>query len=81
MQHVLFDEGDFDSFLRSFFLAIHSRYDIERPAAKRFIRRKLNIINKTERREQKIKRNNVSNRNSLKKLSVEYVMMGKECGT
>lgn len=40
-----FNEGDFDSFLRNFFLAIHSRYDIERPAAKRFIRRKLNIIN------------------------------------
>ena len=40
-----FKEGDFESFLNSFFRAIHARYDIERPLIKRFIRRKLHIIN------------------------------------
>ncbi|MBQ5407729.1 MAG: AAA family ATPase, partial [Prevotella sp.] len=34
-----FDRQDFDAFLQNFFLAIHSRYDIEKPAAKRLIRR------------------------------------------
>ena len=74
-----FDEGDFDSFLHSFFLAIHSRYDIERPAAKRFIRRKLNIINKLKEENKKIKEEQRQQQEFLKKLSVEYVMMGKEC--
>lgn len=36
-----FDRQDYDAFLHYFFLAIHSRYDIEKPAAKRLIRRKL----------------------------------------
>lgn len=40
-----FDRGDFDTFLSAFFRAIHHRYDIEKPAAKRLIRRKLGIIN------------------------------------
>lgn len=43
-----FDEQDFDAFLKYFFLAIHSRYDIEKPAAKRLIRRKLGIITKLQ---------------------------------
>lgn len=40
-----FDRGDMQSALDNFFLAIHSRYDIEKPLAKRFIRRKLNTVN------------------------------------
>lgn len=43
VQH--FDKGDFERFLEQFFLAIHSRYDIEKPLIKRFIRKKLGIIN------------------------------------
>ena len=39
-----FDRQNFDEFLTYFFKAIHSRYDIEKPAAKRLIRRKLGII-------------------------------------
>ena len=39
-----FDEGRFDDFINNFFLAIHSRYDIEKPEAKRLIRLKLNQI-------------------------------------
>ena len=37
VQH--FDKGDFERFLEQFFLAIHSRYDIEKPLIKRFIRK------------------------------------------
>ena len=40
-----FDKGDMQKALDYFFLAIHSRYDIEKPSAKRLIRRKLNVIN------------------------------------
>lgn len=40
-----FDKGDFESALSHFFKAIHARYDIERPWAQRYIRRKLGIIN------------------------------------
>lgn len=74
-----FNEGDFDSFLRNFFLAIHSRYDIERPAAKRFIRRKLNIINQLRDEIETLKKERAEKDKYLKELSVEYVMMGKEC--
>lgn len=41
-----FDKGDFELALSHFFKAIHARYDIERPWAIRYIRRKLGIINK-----------------------------------
>ena len=44
-----FDRGDFEHFLESFFKAIHSRYDIEKPHIRRFIRKKLEIINRQKR--------------------------------
>lgn len=74
-----FNKGDFDSFISNFFLAIHSRYDIERPAAKRFIRRKLNIINQLRDEIETLKKEQAEKDKYLKELSVEYVMMGKEC--
>ncbi len=40
-----FDKGDFESCLSHFFKAIHSRYDIEKPYARRYLRKKLNVIN------------------------------------
>ena len=74
-----FDAGDFDAFLRNFFLAIHSRYDIERPVAKRFIRRKLNLINLLRSENEELRKMQADKNQYLKELSVEYVMMGKEC--
>lgn len=41
-----FDKGDMQGALDNFYLAIHNRYDIEKPLAKRFIRRKLDIVNR-----------------------------------
>ena len=74
-----FDEGDYDSFLNNFFLAIHSRYDIEKPVAKRYIRRKLETINQLRRENEALRQQQREHEDFLKKLSVEYVMMGKEC--
>lgn len=76
-----FKEGDFESFLNSFFRAIHARYDIERPLIKRFIRRKLHIINvlKEENRALKEKMQNLQK--NLEKYAKEYYQMGNECIT
>ena len=74
-----FDRQDFDAFLKNFFLAIHSRYDIERPAAQRYIRRKLSVITRQQQHiddlEHEIRRRD----ELLKRLAAEYVLLGKEC--
>ena len=74
-----FDRQDFDTFLQNFFLAIHSRYDIEKPAAKRLIRRKLGIITHLLRECQRLEEVVASKEEMLKRLAAEYVLMGKEC--
>ncbi len=74
-----FDKGDMQQALDNFFLAIHSRYDIEKPSAKRLIRRKLNIINRQWQEIERLKKERNDRDNLLKKLAVEYVMMGREC--
>ena len=74
-----FDKGDFDAFIKYFFLAIHSRYDIEKPAAKRLIRSKLNIINRQKAEIDSLKNEICKRSEMLKRLSAEYTLMGKEC--
>lgn len=74
-----FDQGDMQSALDNFFLAIHSRYEIEKPAAKRLIRRKLNLINTLKEENKRLRNEQREKENLLKRLAVEYVMMGKEC--
>lgn len=74
-----FDRGDFEGFLSNFFKAIHSRYDIEKPLARRFIRRKLNIINTLREENKRLKEEKKKQDKFLKQLAVEYVMLGKEC--
>ena len=74
-----FDRGDIDEALKQFFLAIHSRYDIEKPAPKRLIRRKLNIINLLMDDIERLKREAEAQKQRLLQLSVEYTLMGKEC--
>jgi len=76
-----FDKGNFDEFLEQFFLAIHSRYDIEKPIVKRFIRKKLGIINKLKEENVAIKRKMEIQRESLKKYAKEYYVMGNQCIT
>ncbi|MBQ6031865.1 MAG: AAA family ATPase [Prevotella sp.] len=74
-----FEKGDYDGFLNHFFVAIHSRYDIEKPAAKRLIRRKLSVINRLKQEKETLQKEIDDQKTYLEKLSVEYIMMGKEC--
>ena len=74
-----FGKGDMQSALDNFFLAIHSRYEIEKPAAKRLIRRKLNLINTLKEENQRLRDKQKEKEDLLKRLAVDYVMMGKEC--
>ena len=81
-----FDRGDFQEFLDHFFVAIHARYDIERPLAKRFIRRKLDIINAKDRKADILRDEIDALKSEMKKkekiladLAKEYVLMGDEC--
>ena len=74
-----FDHQDFDAFLKNFFMAIHSRYDIEQPHIQRFIRRKLAIITHQQNRIQELETEINRRDDLLKRLAAEYVLLGKEC--
>lgn len=76
-----FDEGDFDRFLNQFFKAIHSRYDIERPIIKRFIRKKLGIINILKEENARLKNRMHEQQKNLEKYAKEYYLMGNDCIT
>ena len=76
-----FDKGDFTAFLGSFFKAIHSRYDIEKPLVQRFIRRKLNIVNRLKKENVRLKEEMAAQRKRLEKYAREYYLMGNECIT
>ena len=85
-----YDRGDFKSFLDSFFKAIHLRYDIEKPHIRRYIRHKLEIINRQKREIERLKADHEAEmaqlkneldakREMLKRLAAEYTIMGREC--
>jgi len=74
-----FEQRDFDAFLKNFFLAIHSRYDIERPAAQRLIRRKLHVITQQQKHIDELEQEITRRDELLKRLAAEYVLLGKEC--
>lgn len=76
-----FDKGDFESCLEQFFLAIHSRYDIEKPTARRLIRRKLGVINLLREQKRKLQEQMAAQQKSLQKYAREYLLMGNECIT
>ena len=76
-----FDKGDFEACLEQFFLAIHSRYDIEKPTARRLIRRKLGVINLLREQKRKLQEQMTAQQKSLQKYAREYLLMGNECIT
>lgn len=76
-----FDKGDFEACLEQFFLAIHSRYDIEKPTARRLIRRKLGVINLLREQKRKLQEQMAAQQKSLQKYAREYLLMGNECIT
>ena len=76
-----FDRGDMEECLEQFFRAIHSRYDIEKPVPRRFIRRKLEVINTLRKQNRQLKEQMRSQQEYLKKYAREYLLMGNECIT
>ena len=76
---MAFDRGDFSRFLDSFFKAIHSRYDIEKPHIRRFIRRKLEIINRQRQQLADLQHQLKEKNEQLKRLAAEYTILGREC--
>lgn len=76
-----FDKGDFEGCLEQFFLAIHSRYDIEKPTARRFIRKKLGVINQLKDENRKLKDQMRMQLKNLEIYAEEYYRMGNDCIT
>ena len=76
-----FDRGDMEECLEQFCRAIHSRYDIEKPVPRRFIRRKLEVINTLREQNRQLKEQMRSQQEYLKKYAREYLLMGNECIT
>ena len=74
-----FDQGDFEKFLENFYKAIHSRYDIEKPHIRRFIRRKLEVINRQKAEIAELKEEIKQKNELLKRLAAEYTILGREC--
>ena len=74
-----FDLGDFERFLENFYKAIHSRYDIEKPHIRRFIRRKLEVINRQKTEIAELKEEIKQKNELLKRLAAEYTILGREC--
>lgn len=76
---MAFDKGDYETFLDSFFKAIHHRYDIEKPVIKRLIRRKLTHLNAANEENRRLKEEMARKDKFLRKLAAEYVLLGKDC--
>lgn len=74
-----YDEGDFETFFPHFFKAIHARYDIEKPAVVRLMRRKLNLINTLKQEIEELKKAEKEKNKALMRYAREYVVMGDEC--
>lgn len=77
----LFDEGHFKEMFDTFIKAIHSRYDIEKPLSRRFISRKLNIINTLKERNRQLEEKMQQSQEMLNDLAKEYYSMGNMCIT
>ena len=81
-----FNKADFDAFLSHFFKAIHLRYDIEKPLIKRFIRRKLGVVNNLKAKNDDLKfqirqlRQQLDTKQEqLNKCAEEYYSLGESC--
>ena len=76
-----FDKGDMEECLEQFFRAIHSRYDIEKPAPRRLIRKKLHIVNTLREENKQLKTQMREQLEVLKTYAHEYLQMGNDCIT
>ena len=76
-----FNERRWDDLLQHFFIAIHARYDIESPVAKRFIRRKLAAISALEAENEALRKQLKKRSKTLRQFAEEYYLMGNDCIT
>ena len=60
-------------------VGVHSRYDIEKPHIRRFIRRKLEVINRQKSEIAELKEEIKQKNELLKRLAAEYTILGREC--
>lgn len=74
-----FDEGNFEECIDLFFKSIRARYDIEKPLSKRFLRKKLNIINELQDQNKLLIKKMLEQRTALHKYAEEYYLLGNEC--
>ncbi|MGN0035674.1 MAG: AAA family ATPase [Bacteroidaceae bacterium] len=77
----LFDQGAFESFLDTFFRAIHARYDLEKPLVKRFIRRKLEVVNQLKQRVRQQRERADELQAKMRRYAMEYYQAGNDCIT
>lgn len=73
-----FDRGDFQDALDHFFVAIHARYDIEKPVPRRLIRRKLSKITLLEQEISNIKAEHDKEKHELQAQIIEAKRKLKE---
>ncbi len=74
-----FDKCNIPEALNHFFVAIHARYDIERPLQRRFLQRKLGIIHKLKAENDAIKLQMQEQQQRLQKYAQEYFELGNQC--
>lgn len=76
-----FDNYNIPEALQHFFVAIHARYDIEKPLQRRFLQRKLNVVNKLKAENDALKAKMRQQEAQLKKYAEEYYNLGNQCIT
>jgi len=76
-----FDQGNFKDSIDTFFKAIHARYDIEKPLQRRYIQKKLGIINRLKEEKKELEKRLYQQGEALKEYANEYYLMGNECIT
>ena len=74
-----FDQGNFKDCIDTFFKAIHARYDIEKPLQRRYIQKKLSLINKLKKEKEELNNRLQQQKEALKEYANEYYLMGNEC--
>ncbi len=76
-----FDRGDMEACLNHFFVAIHARYDIEKPNVRRLIQRKLGVFRRLREDRDTMKARLDEQNQKLRTLAREYCLLGNECIT
>ena len=74
-----FRKRNFSEMLESLIKAMHSRYDLEKPAIKKLITRKLLVIKKLEDENKILRQREAEKEEKLKELAGEFLLMGNEC--